>query len=139
MARVNLHRRLCRARDLLAETPATVDQAAREAAMSPFHFIRQFERMFGTTPRQFRTAARLDRAKLLLVRNNLSVTDVCLEVGFTSLGSFSGLFARRIGQSPSEYRRRALVTVPELRFPACLTLMEAAFRNFGEAFRPAAR
>jgi transcriptional regulator GlxA family with amidase domain len=136
---MTVHSRLCRARDLLAETPASVDQAAREAGMSPFHFIRQFERMFGATPRQYRTAARLERAKTLLAAGDLSVTDVCLEVGFTSLGSFSDLFARRVGSSPSEYRRRTLVTVPELRFPGCLTLMEAAFRNFGEAFRRATR
>lgn len=136
---MTLHSRLCRARDLLAEMPASVDQAAREAGMSPFHFIREFERMFGLTPRQYRTAARLDRAKVLLASGDLSVTDVCFEVGFSSLGSFSDLFARRVGQPPSEYRRRAMVTVPEILYPGCYNLMVAAFRNFGEASRGAAR
>ena len=128
--------RLCRARDLLAEVhdhPLGIDAVAREAAMSPFHFIRQFNALFGYTPHQFRMRARLDRAKYLLALGNDSVTDVCLEVGFSSLGSFSDLFARRVGVSPAAYRRRArsLVAVPDAIakaiFPGCLTLMAAAF------------
>jgi len=69
--------------------------------MSPFHFIRQFEAVFGATPHQFRIQTRLDRAKQLLALSDYSVTDVCLEVGFSSLGSFSDLFARRVGAPPS--------------------------------------
>lgn len=132
------HRNLCRARDLLTQPePVSIADAAREAAMSPYHFIRRFEALFGTTPAQYRTAARLDRAKRLLAAGDLSVTDVCLEVGFSSLGSFSDLFARRVGVPPSAFRRRAMVTVPEILFPGCLTLMgflpASAFRNFREA------
>src|SRR5262245_48260554 len=132
----NALRRLCSARDMLREIherPVSIDEVAREAAMSPFHFIRQFEAVFGATPHQFRIQTRLDRAKRLLALSDYSVTDVCLEVGFTSLGSFSDLFARRIGTSPSRYRRqvRSSVRVPaELRramTPACLSLMAAAF------------
>ena len=111
--------------------------------MSPYHFIRRFEALFGLTPRQYRIGARLDRARLLLARRDLSVTDVCLEVGFTSLGSFSDLFARRTGEPPSAFRRRAIVTVPEILFPGCLTLMRylpaSAFRNFEEAPSGSAR
>lgn len=111
--------------------------------MSPYHFIRRFEAMFGVTPRQHRIGARIDRAKLLLARGELSVTDVCLEVGFTSLGSFSDLFARRVGEAPSTFRRRARVTVPEILFPGCLSLMArlpaSAFRNFREASSGASR
>jgi AraC-like DNA-binding protein len=131
--------RLCRAREMLrdvADRPLTIDEVAREAAMSPFHFIRQFSALFGDTPHQFRIEARLDRAKRLLARGNHSVTDVCMEVGFSSLGSFSDLFSRRVGMPPSAYRRRArsMVTVPgalpkEL-FPGCLALMGAAFATF---------
>jgi AraC-like DNA-binding protein len=97
--------------------------------MSPHHFIRRFEAVFGETPHQYRTRARLDRAKNLLALSDYSVTDVCMEVGFTSLGSFSDLFARRVGAAPSAYRKqvRSLIRVPgalapEL-FPGCLTLM----------------
>jgi len=117
--------------------------------MSPFHFIRQFEALFGLTPHQFRVQLRLDRAKLLLARGHYSVTDVCMEVGFTSLGSFSDLFTRRVGMSPSAYQRaaRAMIQVPGVfpqeLFPGCLSLMAclpaSAFRNFQEAGAPVPR
>jgi transcriptional regulator GlxA family with amidase domain len=102
-------RRLCSARDMLRDTadrPVPIRDVARAASMSPFHFIRQFEAMFGITPHQYRIQARLERAKHLLAVSDYSVTDVCLEVGFSSLGSFSDLFARRVGAPPSAYRRR---------------------------------
>jgi AraC-like DNA-binding protein len=139
-------RRLCRARDVLAEEwepPLSIAAIAREAQMSPSHFIHQFEAVFGQTPHQFRIAARLERAKRLLAHGGQSVTDVCMEVGFSSLGSFSSLFMRRVGQSPSAYQRRArsLIMVPALPpqdlFPGCLTLMAHlppdALSNFREA------
>jgi len=127
---------LCRARDMLREVhdrPLSIAEVAREAAMSPFHFIRRFESVFGTTPHQFRIRSRLDRARHLLALSDYSVTDVCMEVGFSSLGSFSALFARRFGTPPSAYQRqvRSLIAVPgelprELA-PGCLSLMAAAF------------
>ena len=137
--------RLCRARDLLREVhdhPLTIDEVAREAAMSPFHFIRQFNAVFGTTPHQYRIHARLDRARQLLALGTHSVTDVCMEVGFSSLGSFSALFAYRVGLSPSEYRRyaRSSISVPAtvrpLFVPSCFLAMlygPADNRNFREA------
>ena len=118
------------------EHTLTIDDVAREAAMSPFHFIRRFNALFGDTPHQFRIQARLDRAKELLALGNHSVTDICLDVGFSSLGSFSDLFARRIGMPPSAYRRhaRSMVVVPGVvpqeLFPGCLNLMSAAFAIF---------
>jgi AraC-like DNA-binding protein len=129
-------RRLCTARDMLRDTPdrsVSIREAARAAGMSPFHFIRQFEAVFGATPHQFRIQTRLDRAKQLLALGDFSVTDVCLEVGFTSLGSFSDLFARRVGAPPSVYRRRIRSSVsvpsewPRSFTPGCLTLMASAF------------
>jgi AraC-like DNA-binding protein len=133
--------RLCRARDMLRETyrPLSIREVAKDAAISPFHFIRRFHAMFGVTPHQFRIHARLDRAKHLLAVSDYSVTDVCVEVGFASLGSFSELFARRVGVAPSSYRRqvRSIMHVPGALpgdlTPGCLTLMAAAFRNFREA------
>ena len=127
-------RRLCRARDRLREVrePApTIDQLAREVRISPFHFIRQFEAVFGVTPHQFRIASRIAHAKTLLAGGQYSVTDVCMEVGFSSLGSFSTLFAQRVGEAPSAYRRRirSLISVPGHRAthltPGCLSLMAA--------------
>src|SRR5215468_2209674 len=100
LLRQDIFQSLCRARELLAETPEErllIRDIAREIRISPFHFIRQFEAVFGLTPHQFRIQLRLDRAKLLLAKGNDSVTDVCMEVGFTSLGSFSDLFTRRVG------------------------------------------
>jgi AraC-like DNA-binding protein len=128
--------RLCRARDMLCEVhdvPIGLDVVAREAAMSPFHFIRQFHAVFGATPHQYRIQARVDRARYLLALDRGSVTDVCMEVGFSSVASFSDLFERRVGVRPSAYRRRARSlmsvpgVVPEALFPGCLTLMEKAF------------
>jgi AraC-like DNA-binding protein len=108
---------LCRARDLLADirtSNVSIADAAREASLSPFHFIRRFEAAFGETPHQFRTRERLTAAQRLLARGH-SVTEACLEVGFSSLGSFSSLFARRIGTSPAAYQRslRRSVYIPD--------------------------
>ena len=143
-------RRLCLARDLLREQrepPRSIAELAREVQISPFHFIRQFEAVFGVTPHQFRIQSRLDVAKHLLATGHYSVTDVCMEVGFSSMGSFSALFARKVGEPPSAYRRhvRAMVqvpgTVPADLTPGCLTLMgrlrASAFFRSVRSFREA--
>lgn len=115
------------------DRPLSIDDLAREAGVSPFHFIRRFHALFGVTPHQFRIDARLDRAKELLALSDYSVTDVCMEIGFSSLGSFSDLFARRVGVAPSVYRRqvRSRMSVPRALpadlIPGCLSLMAAAF------------
>lgn len=130
-----LHRfvlsRLCRARDRLRETgdaKLSIAAIAREAGLSTYHFIRLFQSVFGATPHQFRIQARLERAQRLLAAGH-SVTEVCMEVGFSSVGTFSHLFAKRVGVSPSVFRaqQRALAAVPgrleyEL-YPSCFTLM----------------
>jgi AraC-like DNA-binding protein len=139
-------RGLCRARDLLGEVrerSLSIEAVARTVAISPFHFIRQFQAVFGVTPHQFRIRSRLDRAKRLLASGQLSVTEVCMEVGFSSLGSFSELFRRRVGSTPSAYQRRLGAsnrvpgTPPSELTPGCLTLMGGlppeAFRSFREA------
>jgi len=103
-------RRLCRARDLLAASyhlRVPLDVAAREACLSPFHFQRLFARTFGETPHDFLTRLRMDQAKQLLGAGHLPVTEVCLEVGYSSLGTFSSRFAALTGQSPSRFRREA--------------------------------
>jgi AraC-like DNA-binding protein len=143
-------RRLCRARELLrelSEPSPSIEELAREVRISPFHFIRQFEAVFGVTPHQYRIATRVELAKQLLAMGQHSVTDVCMEVGFSSLGSFSTLFARRVGLAPSAYRRRvrAMVHVPGMvpreLMPGCLSLMSrlppAAFVGSVRSFREA--
>jgi len=100
-------RRLCRARDLLAseyQSRVLLQQAAREACLSDFHFHRLFRTTFGETPHDFLTRLRLQRARQLLASSR-SVTDVCFDVGYESLGSFSYAFANRFGVPPSRITR----------------------------------
>jgi len=139
--------RLCRARDRLREVcdrKLTLNEIAREAAVSPYHFIRLFRAMFGETPHQLRVGARLEEAKRRLVLGEGSVTDVCAEVGFASLGSFSSLFSRRFGESPSTYRQRLFSagalpgTLPAALVPWCTTLMVAAWEAESQFSRSAA-
>ena len=131
-------RRLVQARELLATDDRPVREIATAVAISPFHFIRQFEAVFGTTPHQFRTELRLAHAKRLLA-GGAPVTEVCMEVGFSSLGSFSSLFARRVGVAPSTYRRSVQVLMRPQLVPGCIGLLGElpadAFRNFREAAR----
>lgn len=128
--------RLCRARARLCEPgddAPRIDELAREAGLSTGQFIRCFAAVFGETPHQRRVRARLERARHLLAADAGSVTEVCMEVGFSSLGSFSAMFTRRVGIAPSAYRRRfrTLVAVPAgvppALMPGCLSLMAAAF------------
>jgi AraC-like DNA-binding protein len=115
----DLFRRLCRSRDYLAaglDQPLRLADAAREAYLSPYHYHRLFARAFGETPHDFLTRLRIDRAKHLLARDQLRVTEVCFAVGYESLGSFSSRFRNLVGYSPSEYQRslRKIFPVPSL-------------------------
>ena len=128
---------LRRSRDLMDRAyadPLDVPAMARVALMSPSHFARQFRTAYGETPYGYLMTRRIERAKALLRRGDRSVTEVCLEVGCTSLGSFSARFTEIVGESPSVYRardHRAGATVP-----ACVakawTRPERTSRN-GEA------
>lgn len=106
--REELYRRVCRGRDyasaLFAE-PITLNDLAGAACLSPNHFLRTFRQLFGQTPHQFLTDRRLHEARRLLAQEQLPVTEVCLAVGFESLGSFSTLFRKRFGVSPSQFRQ----------------------------------
>lgn len=101
----DLQRRLAQVRDRLAAEPLDLSAAAREACLSPFHFHRQFVRLFAQTPHAFATERRLERAKALLLATELSIGEVCLEVGYASVGTFSTRFAREFGLPPQEFRR----------------------------------
>lgn len=137
-------RRLCSARDLLRETHdqvLSIREIAREADMSPFHFIRQFDAVFGATPHQFRIQARLDRAKHLLALSDYSVTDVCMEVGFTSLWKLQrpvrasrGRVSVRLPSTGPFDRARAgrVASSPDTRVPH---VDGRGVRNFREAPR----
>ncbi|WP_425554963.1 helix-turn-helix transcriptional regulator [Kitasatospora putterlickiae] len=101
--------RLRRARDAMDRDyarPLDVPALARVALMSPGHFSRCFRAAFGETPYGYLMTRRIERAKALLRRGDLSVTEVCFAVGCTSLGSFSTRFTELVGESPSAYRAR---------------------------------
>jgi AraC-like DNA-binding protein len=100
-------RRLCRGRDLIAaecHSRVLLAHAAREACLSEFHFHRLFRAAFGETPHEFLTRLRMDRACQMLASER-SVTEVCFQVGYGSLGSFSSKFRAQFGRSPAEYQR----------------------------------
>jgi AraC family transcriptional regulator len=92
-------------RDRLGEQ-LTVDDLAKAAMFSKFHFTRIFQRVTGVSPRRFLSALRLQRAKHLLVSTKMSVADISVYVGYNSVGTFSSRFSRSVGMSPSMYRRR---------------------------------
>lgn len=106
--RKELHARVLRGRQAMDEMLTEnlpLKNIARLAHLSPFHFHRAFCAVFGETPHAYRTRRRLERASRLLKETDFPVTDVCLDTGFESVGSFSTLFRRWCGASPTEFRR----------------------------------
>jgi len=102
--------RLRRVRDRIDREyaqPLDVEALARDAHMSPGHFSRQFRLAYGESPYSYLMTRRIERAMALLRRGDLNVTEVCFEVGCSSLGTFSSRFADLVGMSPSSYRRQA--------------------------------
>ncbi|MCX4234391.1 helix-turn-helix transcriptional regulator [Streptomyces sp. NPDC020707] len=116
--------RLRKARDRMDREyaePLDVPMLARTALMSPGHFQRSFRAAFGETPYGYLMTRRMERAKALLRRGDLSVTEVCFAVGCTSLGSFSSRFTELVGETPSAYRARS--HEPGASIPACVAKM----------------
>ncbi|MEH1028458.1 helix-turn-helix domain-containing protein [Micromonospora profundi] len=101
-----VNRAISTMRENLGE-PLTVDDMARAAMFSKFHFTRIFQRATGISPGRFLSALRLQRAKQLLISTSLNVADISLRVGYNSVGTFSSRFTRSVGMSPTTYRRRA--------------------------------
>lgn len=102
--------RLRRARDTMDRDyaqPLDVPALAKAALMSTGHFARSFRAAYGESPYSYLMTRRIERAKALLRRGDMSVTDVCMAVGCTSLGSFSTRFTELVGESPSAYRARS--------------------------------
>jgi AraC-like DNA-binding protein len=127
----DVFRRLAALRDELRADPSAApaqDELARRAGLSRFHFLRRWKEAFGTTPHEDLTRLRIARAQALLAADAASITDVCLEVGYASLGSFSTLFAERVGCPPSAWRRRyhqvtaAIYDRSQLVVPWCFRL-----------------
>ena len=132
-----LARHLLRARDLVDSRyaePLDLEALARTAHVSPRHFSRSFRRTFGETPYQYLLTRRIERARHLLRTTNLQVAEVCLAVGFTSVGSFTTTFRRHAGASPTAYRRTNGGPSPTDRIPLCFAMAWARLPRDG-AFR----
>ncbi|MDX6243970.1 MAG: hypothetical protein QOE76_1693 [Frankiales bacterium] len=103
----DVNRRLLRARDVMDREyarPLDVDELAHVALMARSHFIREFKRVFAETPYRYLQRRRVERSMFLLRHTRHSVTDICAQVGFTSLGSFSRTFTAIVGVTPTDYR-----------------------------------
>jgi AraC-like DNA-binding protein len=122
---------LRRARDHIDRNyrqPLDLGQVAAVAAVSKYHFVRCFEATYGETPMRYLTRRRIGVAQDLLRNANLTVTEVCMMVGFTSLGSFSSRFTRLVGQSPAAYRSR-WATRGVAQVPGCWLFMCGVLRK----------
>ena len=120
----DIHERLWRARrfiDDYYDLPLNLSEISRQACLSRYHFLRLFRDAFQTTPHQYLIQRRIAKAKELLRSKPLSVTDVCFEVGFQSLGSFSSLFRRCVGDAPAKYRKRERDSLRKV--PGCFIQM----------------
>ena len=128
MAQSTIHESLWRAKELMDAQytqSLDLDELARTANFSRYHFLRAFRRAFHATPHEYLTRKRIEGAKELLAQSELTITEICFEVGFESLGSFSTLFHRVVGWSPSIYRARAWeMRKHPLKFiPNCYVIM----------------
>jgi len=133
-----LARHLLRAKDLADARyfePLTVPDLARAAGVSAAHFSREFRRAFGESPHQYLLTRRLERAAALLRNTDRPVTDICFDVGLTSVGSFTTSFRRIYGTSPSSYRAGFPPARRPIRVPACVA--QAYGRPQNRTFREA--
>jgi transcriptional regulator GlxA family with amidase domain len=127
-----LNRRMLRARDAMDRAyaePLAVHTLAGIAHVSEAHFIRTFRTTFGETPHRYLQRRRVERAMYLLRATNRSVTEICLDVGFTSLGTFSRSFQEIVGEPPSKYRERGRI----MAVPNCFAMAWTRPSSFGEA------
>jgi AraC-like DNA-binding protein len=127
---------LRRARDRMDREyaePLDVAALAKTAHMSPGHFARRFRAAYGETPYTYLMTRRIERAKALLRRGDVSVTDACMRVGCTSLGSFSSTFTALVGETPSAYRARDHRAAAVI--PGCVTRGLGQPVRIGEAGR----
>src|SRR3954467_14190678 len=126
------NRRLLRARDAMDRgyaEPLDVPALSRIAGVSEAHFIRTFRATFGETPHRYLQRRRVERAMFLLREGGRSITDICLDVGFNSLGTFSRTFSEIVGLTPTDYRARGTA----INAPTCFTMSWMRPSSFGQA------
>ena len=130
------NRRMLRARDAMDRAyaqPLDIPTLAKVAYVSEAHFIRTFRDTFGETPHRYLQRRRVERAMFLLRETDRSVTEICFDVGFASLGTFSRTFRDIVGEAPTTYRTQA----EDLRaVPACVAMAWTRPSSFGEAVGP---
>jgi AraC-like DNA-binding protein len=129
------NRRMLRARDAMDRgyaRPLQLAELAAVASVSKAHFVRTFKATFGETPHRYLQRRRVERAMYLLRTTDRTVTDVCMEVGFSSLGTFSRTFRGVVGETPSRFRDRG--PMPDV--PTCYVKSWTRPSNFGEAADP---
>jgi AraC-like DNA-binding protein len=117
--------------DLRFAEPIALCDLATLAGMSRFHLVRQFRAAYGETPIRYLSRRRIERAQDLLRYANLTVTEVCMTVGYSSLGSFSARFAELVGESPLAYQRRWAGNAP--RIPGCYLFMRGVTPQSGRS------
>ena len=125
------NRRLLRARDAMDRSyaqPLDISALARIAYVSEAHFIRSFRATFGETPHRYLQRRRVERSMFLLRETDRTVTDICFDVGFSSLGTFSRTFREIVGTSPTAYRNRAEIKA----IPTCFSMAWTRPSSFGE-------
>ncbi len=123
---------MLRARDAMDRSyakPLDIPALARIAYVSEAHFIRTFRATFGETPHRYLQRRRVERSMFLLRETDRSVTDICYDVGFSSLGTFSRTFREIMGETPTAYRKRAQARA----IPTCFTMAWMRPSSFGEA------
>lgn len=104
--------------------PLDLDIIAAQAGYSRYHFIRRFREAYGETPGQYLSRRRVERAQELLRSANLTVTEICMLVGFSSLGSFSTKFKQQVGMTPTEFRAKERRAGPA-PIPGCFVMFWA--------------
>jgi AraC-like DNA-binding protein len=122
--------------DLRFAEPLDLDRLAAQAGFSKFHFARAFKDAYGETPANYLSRRRVERAKDLLRSANLTVTEVCVLVGFSSLGSFSSRFSEMVGMSPSTFQRASVARGDPPPVPGCFLMDWGRPRPTGSGARP---
>lgn len=135
--KVYLYRRIVQAKIFIDTNYADkidVDNISDEAYFSKFHFIRLFKTIYGKTPHQYLKSVRIEKAQQIL-KANISITEACFSVGFDSVSSFSGLFKRMTGESPSDYSKRHQETKKKIKekplafVPSCYAYQHGWLEN----------
>jgi len=134
------YKKICSGRDYLQEhfsDSFNLSEVAKYSCMSQYHFSRIFTNVFGESPNTFVARLRIEKAKNMLITEKFSIGEICERVGYTSIGSFSSLFKKQVGMSPTQYRRKLWglsnesLSFPMQSIPLCYSQNLFGFKNHG--------